>query len=110
VEGWLEDGYAVVLEHVKKLRMALANGYEGSMTRSRRPHTVVFPALSSPRKSSLACLFARPKLASRSQTGRVSASCFAFHQHVGVGREWHTPVDDPHDGLSVRFSVKVDVW
>jgi hypothetical protein len=33
--------------------------------------SVVFPALSRPRKSSFACLFARPSEASRSKTKRV---------------------------------------
>ena len=70
VKGRLEDCDAVVLEHVEEL------GGRGSVRRlscSRYCYhggmrTVVLPALSRPRKSSLACLFASPSWASMSQT------------------------------------------
>lgn len=57
--------------------------------------TVVLPALSRPRKRSLACLFASPSWASMSQTvQRIS-----IHP-LPPARAWFclTPVDDPHGG------------
>lgn len=62
----MEDCDAVVFEHVEELEdWGLVVGEEGGGGMAR---TVVLPALSRPRKRSLACLFASPSWASMSQT------------------------------------------
>ena len=66
-------------------------------------NNVVFPALSSPRKRSLACLLRRPRDARTSQTiGRPDVISFCS-DHSRKSRELGrkesrrlTPVDDPH--------------
>jgi hypothetical protein len=67
VQGGLEDCDAVVLEHVEELEAGVSGWVEGGVSGEGR-RTVVLPALSRPRKSSLACLFASPSWASMSQT------------------------------------------
>ena len=65
---------------------------------------VVLPALSRPRKRSLACLFRSPREASTSQTVQVGASCqqmcFCNEGAIDIGYDrgsWAlTPVDHPH--------------
>lgn len=70
VEGRLEDCDTVVLEHVKELVEGgrVSVGEMSIIMRWSARLTVVLPALSRPRKSSLACLFASPSWASMSQT------------------------------------------
>jgi len=75
VQGGLQDCDAVILEHVEELVREKA-GVSGDVSCVRGAivimrwgwRTVVLPALSRPRKSSLACLFASPSWASMSQT------------------------------------------
>ena len=77
MQGWLEDGDAVVFEHVEELVWVRLVGVCDEDLESL-VLTVVLPALSRPRKSSLACLLARPKLASMSQTGEGVLSAIVY--------------------------------
>jgi len=107
VDSGLEDCDAVVLEHVEELG-GVSGWAEGGMLGEDR-RTVVLPALSRPRKSSLACLFASPSWASMSQTVWKSVHQRVFLLIVesiswmrlaggcmGGGGYQHTPVNDPH--------------
>jgi hypothetical protein len=109
VQGGLEDCDAVVLEHVEELEGVVSGWMKGGMSGEGR-RTVVLPALSRPRKSSLACLFASPSWASMSQTvreridqhvflvARLEDLCMrlAGRRVWVVGGHQHTPVNDPH--------------
>lgn len=114
VEGGLEDCDAVVLEHMEELEGVVSGWAEGERLGGGR-RTVVLPALSRPRKSSLACLLASPSWASMSQTVRKRIDQCVFlvlhleHLRYAPGRPegagmgiWvveghqHTPVNDPH--------------
>ena len=111
VQGGLEDCDAVVLEHVEELEGVSGRAGGGRLGEGRR--TVVLPALSRPRKSSLACLFASPSWASMSQTVRKRIDQRVFlvvHlEYLRYAPGWpegagmrvveghqHTPVNDPH--------------
>ena len=82
---------------------------------------VVLPALSRPKKRSLACLFRRPREARTSQTGgrrgRISTKTSTYlcidmkagiRQVTGVA-EILTPVDDPH-GCRTDTVGLVEAW
>ena len=109
VQGGLENCDAVVLEHVEELQGEISWWTEGGGVGEGR-RTVVLPALSRPRKSSLACLFASPSWASMSQTVRKSVNQRVFLGvlllylmrlaagciGMGGGGYQHTPVNNPH--------------
>ena len=107
VEGWLQDGYAVVLEHVQQLdggevqvsfvECAVQLGEDGV-------RTVVLPALSRPRKRSLACLFARPKLASMSQTAGVVSFIVHTCSLSDARCAGLTPIENPHGCCGWRLA------
>ncbi len=96
MQRWLEDGHAIILSpsdnalFLKPLLLTL------SMCSS-----VVLPALSRPRNSSLACLFIKPSDARTSQTTKgVSGGLLTTLRRL-------TPVDDPHGGGCGRVSDAV---
>ena len=91
MEGGLQDCYAVVFEHVQELGWYVR--CVDSMLEVGVDRTVVLPALSRPRKRSLACLFASPSWASKSQTVYHVSLPFLLCQDIAVLR---TPIDDPH--------------
>lgn len=95
VESGLEDGDAVVLEHVEKGGLACMYRNKAVSTKvalggylSVAVLVCYLPALSRPRKRSFACLLARPSWASMSQTTRYQSAHTALLSTASHGQAY----------------------
>lgn len=97
VEGGLQRGQAVILQHMEKCLKERVIIDLALRTRVQIPVLTVLPALSNPRKRILAFLCKRPVGVAPLVSKSFSKEALCNKMHTKLGEDIPEPVDNEHD-------------